>query len=179
MSTMDITGGTSKERGVKTLAIRLEPDLHAQLTLIAQLRDSTITDEIRTALAAHIALVKDQPELAARADDVLEAIEREAVTRREAISTLFGTTPDTSEDGQPQWTEQNPQDGDPVQRRHRQRQLGARSAPKTSPADELRPPARPCQANSRGPPSAAHPDGDSDSSLNPETHRCSPSDNPN
>jgi len=98
MSTMDITGGTSKERGVKTLAIRLEPDLHAQLSLIAQLRDSTITDEIRTALAAHIAQIKDQPELAARADDVLEAIEREAVARREAISTLFGTTPDTSEE---------------------------------------------------------------------------------
>lgn len=88
MSTLD-TPGTSTERGVKTLAIRLEPDIHAQLSLIAQLRGSTITDEIRAALTTHIASVKAQPELAARADDVLDAIEREAVIRRAAIATLF------------------------------------------------------------------------------------------
>lgn len=95
MSIEDITGASSKERGVKTLAIRLEPDLHAQLSLIAQLRRSTITDEIRAALTTHIASIKAQPELAARADDVLESIEREALARREAIASLFGTTPDS------------------------------------------------------------------------------------
>ncbi len=73
MSIEDITGASSKERGVKTLAIRLEPDLHAQLSLIAQLRRSTITDEIRAALTTHIASIKAQPALAARADDVLES----------------------------------------------------------------------------------------------------------
>ena len=38
-------GGTDRHNpaGVKTLAIRLEPDVHTQLTLIAQLRGSTIT----------------------------------------------------------------------------------------------------------------------------------------
>jgi predicted DNA-binding protein len=75
---------------VKTLAIRLEPDLHAQLSLVAQLRGSTITDEIRTAIEAHIAAVKTAPELAGKADAVLEEIEREAAARREAIATLFG-----------------------------------------------------------------------------------------
>ena len=93
MSTMD-NPGTSQERGVKTLAIRLEPDLHAQLSLIAQLRGSTITDEIRTALATHIESIKAQPEFAARADDVLDAIAREALARREAIASLFGVTAD-------------------------------------------------------------------------------------
>jgi predicted DNA-binding protein len=80
----------STKTGVKTLAIRLEPELHAQLSLIAQLSGSTITDEIRAAIEAHIKSVKANPDLAGRADSVLEDIEREAAARREAIATLFG-----------------------------------------------------------------------------------------
>ncbi len=78
---------------VKTLAIRLEPDVHAQLSLIAQLRGpkGTITDEIHTAIEAHITATKAAPELAGKADAVLEEIEREAASRREAIATLFGS----------------------------------------------------------------------------------------
>ena len=84
-------GMTSKNGGVKTLAIRLEPDLHAQLSLIAQLRSSSITDEIRQALDTHITAIKTDPDLAGKADGVLADIERDAATRREAIATLFGT----------------------------------------------------------------------------------------
>ncbi len=76
---------------VKTLAIRLELEVHAQLSLIAQLRGSTITDEIRTAIEAHIEGTRSAPELAAQAGSVLENIEREAAARREAIATLFGS----------------------------------------------------------------------------------------
>jgi hypothetical protein len=83
--------GSTGRSGVKTLAIRLEPDTHAQLSLIAQLRGNTITDEIKAALDAHIAGVKQTPELAARAGSVLEDIEREALARRTAIATLFGS----------------------------------------------------------------------------------------
>ena len=75
---------------VKTLAIRLEPYVHAQLSLIAQLKGGTITDEIRQAIEAHIAATKAAPELAAKADAALEEIEREAASRRDAIATLFG-----------------------------------------------------------------------------------------
>jgi predicted DNA-binding protein len=88
MSTADT--GTGRGNGVKTLAIRLEPETHAQLSLIAQLRGSTITDEIRQAMDAHITASKTLPELAAQADSVLEDIEREAAARRDAIATLFG-----------------------------------------------------------------------------------------
>ncbi len=84
--------GTSGKGSVKTLAIRLEPELHAQLSLIAQLRGSTITDEIRTAIEAHITRAKAAPELAAQSQAVLEDIDRDALARRTAISTLFGTT---------------------------------------------------------------------------------------
>jgi predicted DNA-binding protein len=90
MSTPD--NGPTGKPGVKTLAIRLEPDVHAQLSLIAQLRGSTITDEFRKAIEAHIASVKGNTDLASKADNALEDIEREATTRREAIATLFGTT---------------------------------------------------------------------------------------
>lgn len=82
--------GSGRNGGVKTLAIRLEPDTHAQLSLIAQLRGSTITDEIRQAIDAHLQRIKASPELAAKADDVRAEIEREAAARRDAIATLFG-----------------------------------------------------------------------------------------
>ncbi len=89
MSTMD--SDPTKNGGVKSLAIRLDPELHAQLSLVAQLRGKTITDEIRTAIETHIASVKSNPELVGKADGVLEEIEREASARRAAIATLFGT----------------------------------------------------------------------------------------
>lgn len=83
--------GSTGRAGVKTLAIRLEPDLHQQLSLIAQLRGQTITDEIRRAIETHIASVKASPDLAAQAEGVLEDIERQATARRAAIATLFGS----------------------------------------------------------------------------------------
>ena len=84
--------GSIGRSGVKTLGIRLEPDLHAQLSLIAQLRSTTITDEIKAALEAHVKAAKSLPELSGRADAVLADIDRDASARRAAIATLFGTT---------------------------------------------------------------------------------------
>ena len=52
---------------MKTLAIRLEDDLHAQLTMVAQLGELTITDAIRQAIDQWIETKRSQPELAARA----------------------------------------------------------------------------------------------------------------
>jgi hypothetical protein len=92
-------------RGVKTLGIKLKPDVHAQLSFIAQLREGGITDEIQIAIAAHIQAAKDDPELKGRADAARAEIEREAAARQQAIATLFATggdTPDgTSERGRP------------------------------------------------------------------------------
>ncbi len=92
---MSIPETGSSRGGVKTLAIRLEPEVHAQLSLIAHLRGSTITDEIRQAIDAHVTLIGSSPELAQRADSVLEDIEREATARRDAIANLFGIQPDS------------------------------------------------------------------------------------
>jgi hypothetical protein len=90
MSIQDTPGVVAPNGGVKTLAIRLEPDTHQQLSLIAQLQGSTITDEIRTAIKERIASLKSRPEIAAKADEVLAAIDADAAARRGAIATLFG-----------------------------------------------------------------------------------------
>ncbi len=81
----------SEERKVKTLAIRLDTELHAQLSVIAQLRDSTVTDEIRQALSAHVASQAENGDLAGSAGSMLEDIEREAAARRDALSALLGS----------------------------------------------------------------------------------------
>ena len=80
---------------MKTLAIRLDEELHAQLSVLAQLRESTITDEIRSALEGHLENAKTSPELSGRAQAVLDDIERESQARQAAIATLFrtGTVP--------------------------------------------------------------------------------------
>lgn len=91
MSTPDMTQESNQKNGVKTLAIRLDPATHAQLSLIAQLRGTTLTDEIRSALDAHLANAKDAPELAAHADQALADLEADMAARRAAIANLFGT----------------------------------------------------------------------------------------
>ncbi|MBF6171285.1 hypothetical protein [Nocardia blacklockiae] len=88
-----------QSRSVKTLGVKLEPDVHAQLSFIAQLREGTITDEIQIAIRTHIERAKDDPELRSRAEQVQAEIEREAAARRDAIATLFaasGTTPEAT-----------------------------------------------------------------------------------
>jgi predicted transcriptional regulator len=78
---------------IKTIAIRLESALHAQLSVIAQLRDRTITDEIREALDNHVQQVKAEGDLTDKAGAALEEVDREAASRREAIAALLGETP--------------------------------------------------------------------------------------
>jgi predicted transcriptional regulator len=80
---------------MKTLAIRLDDDLHAQMSVLAQLRESTITEEIRHAIENHLENSKHDTELNGRAKTVLEDIERESKARQAAIATLFSTE-DTS-----------------------------------------------------------------------------------
>lgn len=78
---------------MKTLAIRLDDDLHAQLNLVAKLQGVTVTEAIRTAIEAHVTQLAADPELSARAESVLAEIDREATERRAAISSLLGAKP--------------------------------------------------------------------------------------
>lgn len=78
-----------KAKDYKTLAIRLDNDVHAQLQVIAKLLDSSIADEIRQAIDAHLQAKRHDPELSKRANEVRESIEHEAKLRQDAIASLF------------------------------------------------------------------------------------------
>ena len=84
---------------MKTMAIRLEDDLHAQLNVIATLEEQTITDIIRASIIAYIEARKDA--LASKAEAALEEIERDADARRKAIADLFGSTSGTPAQDRP------------------------------------------------------------------------------
>lgn len=74
---------------MKTLAIRLEDDTHAQLMLMSQLNGMTLTDIIRAGIELHLADLATQPDIAAKAEALTEAIEREAAERRSALQALL------------------------------------------------------------------------------------------
>ncbi len=97
---------------MKTLAIRLDDDLHAQLSVIAQLSELTITDAIRESIEEWVEAKRSQPEVTARAQSVLDEIERDAAQRRDAIATLFGSesasAAKTTEGGEPSGSRRSP-----------------------------------------------------------------------
>jgi DNA-directed RNA polymerase subunit E'/Rpb7 len=75
----------------RTLAVRITDDLRAQLDVIAQLNDRSVTEEIRIALESWVVTSKSDPKVLQRAETVRAEIEREAQTKRNAISSIFGT----------------------------------------------------------------------------------------
>ena len=74
---------------MKTMAIRLDDDLHAQLAILAQLSETSIAELIRTSIESYVQSKRDDPALAAQADSVLADIDSEARSRRDAIASLF------------------------------------------------------------------------------------------
>ena len=75
---------------MRTLAIRLEDELHAQLGMIAKLEELTLTDALLQAIDQWIGERKNNPKLQARAAAILADIDRDAATRKGAIEALLG-----------------------------------------------------------------------------------------
>lgn len=75
---------------LRTLAVRINEDLRAQLDVVAQLTGRTATEEIRLALEHWIEKTKSDPELLKKAERVRAEIAREAETRAKAIAAIFG-----------------------------------------------------------------------------------------
>lgn len=86
--------------GVKTLAIRLPDELHAQLVLVASLDGMSLAEAIRKAVEDTIARRRDSGDLAAQAQAALDQVDREAQARRAALQALLG--PDASVPGKGQ-----------------------------------------------------------------------------
>lgn len=80
---------------LRTLAVRINEDLRAQLDVLAQLTGRSTTEEIRLAIEHWIAKSKSDPSVLKKAEAVKAEIEREAETRRNAIAAIF------SGDGKP------------------------------------------------------------------------------
>jgi predicted DNA-binding protein len=74
---------------MRTLAVRITDDLRAQLDIIAQLTDRSVTEEIRLAVEHWIERSKSDPEVLRRADSVRADIEREAKVKSTAIDAIF------------------------------------------------------------------------------------------
>ncbi|AZZ79756.1 DNA-binding protein [Gordonia alkanivorans] len=84
---------------MKTLAIRLEDEQHARLSILAKLSGVSLTDTIRDAIESRIATLASDPEIAAKAEALTAEIDREAAEQRDAIATLFGTNNRTTPRG--------------------------------------------------------------------------------
>jgi predicted DNA-binding protein len=79
----------SNTSSMRTLAVRMSEDERAQLDILADLNDRTVTDEVRAAIDAWIKRSKSDPKILALADHAREQIEREASMRRGAIASIF------------------------------------------------------------------------------------------
>ena len=77
---------------IRPLSIRITDGLRAQLDVIAQLNDRSVTEEIRLALEAWVETSKSDPKVLQRAETVRAEIEREAKTKQSAIEAIFGGT---------------------------------------------------------------------------------------
>lgn len=78
---------------IRPLSVRITDGLRAQLEVIAQLNDRSVTEEIRLALEAWVETSKSDPKVLQRAETVRAEIEREAKTKQSAIEAIFGGTP--------------------------------------------------------------------------------------
>ena len=76
---------------VKTLAIRLDPDLHARITILARLSGVSVTDAIRVAIEKHVTAMAADPGVTAKAADLRAQIIRDADEQQAAIEALIGT----------------------------------------------------------------------------------------
>lgn len=77
---------------MKTLAVRLDDDLHARLGLLSKLSGTTVTDTIRTAVEKHLEVLANDPAITATAQELTAEIDKEAELQRKALAALLGSS---------------------------------------------------------------------------------------
>jgi hypothetical protein len=113
------TSTNGGRNGFKTLGIRFRPDLHTQITVIAQLRGRSFQDEVITACEAHLAEAKSDPALVTRIQAAIADIDRDAASRRDALAALFSTEPEADAAGEGAEHPAQPDDGGKPARQRR------------------------------------------------------------
>ena len=76
----------------RVLSVRVSNDTRAQLEVLAQLNDRSLTEEVRLGLEDWVGRSKSNPAILKRAEQVRAQIERDADVRRRAIQAVFGGT---------------------------------------------------------------------------------------
>ncbi|HWH25140.1 MAG TPA: hypothetical protein VNT53_00640 [Pseudolysinimonas sp.] len=82
-------GGNPAGIAIRPLSVRMDENTRAQLEIIAQLNDRSVTEEVRKAIEFWIEKSKSDPQVLKRAETVRAEIERDAATKRGAISAIF------------------------------------------------------------------------------------------
>lgn len=82
-------GSFDPSNDIRPLSVRMTEGIRAQLDIIAQLNDRSVTEEVREAMEHWIERSKSDPKVLKRADAVKAEIEREAATKRGAIAAIF------------------------------------------------------------------------------------------
>jgi hypothetical protein len=80
-----------KNSDVRTLAVRVSPDFHAQLSMVAQVDEVSLTDLMMTALENHIAARREAPDFKAKVQQALADAEAQMARTR---AMLLGTLPE-------------------------------------------------------------------------------------
>jgi hypothetical protein len=81
----------TKGSDVRTLAVRIPPDFHAQLSMVAQVDDMSLTDLMLKALENHVASRREAADFQAKAQAALAEAEAQMARTR---AMLLGATPD-------------------------------------------------------------------------------------
>jgi hypothetical protein len=91
MSDTTTAASSSYDAGstIRPLSVRMTEDTRAQLDILAQLNQRSVTDEVREALEHWIEKSKTDPKVLKRAEAVRADIEAEATLRRNAIEAIF------------------------------------------------------------------------------------------
>ena len=96
MSENSIATGGTFDNGfgpIRPLSVRVSDGTRAQLEVLADLNERSVTEETRIALESWVEQSKANPEVLKRAEEVRAKIEREAETKRNAIAAVLGETP--------------------------------------------------------------------------------------
>jgi hypothetical protein len=86
-----------KGNDVSTLAVRVSPDFHAQLTMVAQVDEMSLTDLMMRALENHVATRREAPDFQVKVQEALEEAEAQMARTR---AMLLGTLPEAEPDDQ-------------------------------------------------------------------------------
>jgi hypothetical protein len=76
---------------VRTLAVRVSPDFHALLTMVAQVDEMSLTDLMMTALQNHVAARRQAEDFKTK---VQAALDEEAARTARTRAMLLGTLPE-------------------------------------------------------------------------------------